>query len=294
MPRARANGLELEYDTFGRASDPTLLLVMGFGAPMILWREEFCEQLASRGLHVVRFDNRDCGLSTQLDHLAVATDLETVGTAGLAGKPVDAPYSLSDMSDDGFGLLDALGVRKAHLAGASMGGMIVQTMAIEHPERVRTLTSIFSAIGAADMPPPKPEAMAALLAPVETERTKAIERGLAMSRALGSPGYPFDEADERELLGRMFDRGVSPAANARQLLAVMSAPSRREKLAALRVPTLVIHGIEDPIVPVGAGRDTAAAIPGAELLEIEGMGHDLPRALWPMLVDAIAKHTARG
>jgi pimeloyl-ACP methyl ester carboxylesterase len=294
MPRARANGIELEYDTFGSAGDPTLLLIMGFGAPMILWREEFCEMLAARGLHVVRFDNRDCGLSTHLDHLAVADDLASVGSAGLRGAPVAAPYTLSDMAQDAVGLLDFLGVPRAHVAGASMGGMIAQTLALEHPERVRTLISIFSTTGAADMPPPKPEAMAALLAPVETDRAKAIERGLAMSRALGSPGYPFDEADERALLERMFDRGMSAAGNARQLRAVAAAPSRREQLGALRMPTLVIHGIEDPIVRLEAGRDTAAAIPGAELVEIEGMGHDLPRALWPTLVDAIAKHAARG
>jgi pimeloyl-ACP methyl ester carboxylesterase len=294
MARARANGIELEYDTFGSAGDPTLLLVMGFGAPMILWREEFCEMLAARGLHVVRFDNRDCGLSTKLDHLAVTLDLENVGSAGLAGRPVAAPYQLSDMAADAVGLLDALGVDKAHVAGASMGGMIAQTLAIEHPERVRTLVSIYSTTGAADMPPPKPEAMAALLAPVATEREASIERGLAMSRVLGSPAYPFDEADERALLGRLFDRGVWPQGNARQLLAVSAAPSRRERLGSLRIPTLVIHGTLDPIIRVEAGRDTAAAIPGAELLEIEGMGHDLPRALWPMLVDAIAKHTARG
>ena len=293
MPRARANGIELEYDTFGRAADPTLLLVMGFGAPMILWREEFCERLAARGLQVVRFDNRDCGLSSQIDQ-PVTAELSAVGRAGLAGEPLAAPYTLSDMAADAVGLLDAIGVDAAHVAGASMGGMIVQTLAIEHPKRVRTLVSIMSTTGAADMPSPKPEAMAALLAPVATERPAAIERGLAMSRALGSPGYPFDEADERDLLGRMFDRGVHPDGNARQLLAVMAAKSRREALGTVRVPTLVIHGIEDPIIPIQAGRDTAAAVPGAELLEIEGMGHDLPRALWPQLVDAIAKHVARG
>ncbi|HVH06954.1 MAG TPA: alpha/beta fold hydrolase [Myxococcota bacterium] len=293
MPRAGANGIELEYDTFGRAADPTLLLVMGFGAPMILWRVEFCERLAARGLQVVRFDNRDCGLSSQIDQ-PVTAELSAVGRAGLAGEPLAAPYTLSDMAADAVGLLDALGVDAAHVAGASMGGMIVQTLAIEHPKRVRTLVSIMSTTGASDMPSPKPEAMAALLAPVATERPAAIERGLAMSRALGSPGYPFDEADERDLLGRMFDRGVHPDGNARQLLAVMAAKSRRDALGTVRVPTLVIHGIEDPIIPIQAGRDTAAAVPGAELLEIEGMGHDLPRALWPQLVDAIAKHVARG
>jgi pimeloyl-ACP methyl ester carboxylesterase len=293
MPRARANGIEIEYDTFGRASDPTLLLVMGFGAPMILWREEFCEALAARGLHVVRFDNRDCGLSTQLDHLGAPADLGSVAAAAASGKAIAPPYTLSDMAADAVGLLDALGIDKAHVAGASMGGMIVQTIALEHPERVRTLISIMSTTGERDLERAKPEALAALLAPVATDRAGAIERGLMMSRALGSPAYPFDEADERELLGRMYDRGMRAESTARQLVAVLSAPSRREKLGAVRLPTLVIHGIADPIVPIESGRDTAAAIPGAELLEIEGMGHDLPRALWPTIVDAIAKHAAR-
>ncbi len=293
MPRAHANGIEIEYDRFGRPGDPTLLLVMGFGAQMILWREAFCEALAARGLDVVRFDNRDVGLSTQLDHLA-APEFPAMRDAVADGKPLAAPYRLSDMAADAVGLLDAIGVDAAHVVGASMGGMIAQTLAIEHAPRVRTLVSIMSTTGAPDLPPPKPEAIAALLAPVATDRAAAVERGLAMSRVLGSPAYPFDEADERALLQRAFDRGVHPAGLARQLAAVVAAGSRRERLAAVRTPTLVIHGTADPIIPIECGRDTAASIPGAALLEIEGMGHDLPPALWPALVDAIARHTARG
>jgi pimeloyl-ACP methyl ester carboxylesterase len=290
MPRARANGIEIEYDAFGRANDPTLLLVMGFGAQMILWREEFCEALAARGLHVVRYDNRDVGLSTKLDHLPAPSLADMGGAIGRAAA-LPAPYRLSDMAADAVGLLDALGVDAAHVVGASMGGMIAQTIAIEHPTRVHTLVSIMSTTGASDLPPPRPEAVTALLAPVATERAAAVERGLAMSRALGSPAYPFDPADERALIERTFDRGVYPAGVARQLAAVLAAGSRREQLAAVRAPTLVIHGMADPIIPVECGRDTAAAIPGAQLLEIEGMGHDLPRVLWPTIVDAIAKHT---
>jgi len=291
MPRARANGIEIEYDAFGRSDDPTLLLVMGFGAQMILWREDFCEMLAARGLRVVRFDNRDVGLSTKLDHLAAPSLAEMGGAIGRGVAPA-APYLLSDMAADAVGLLDALGAAAGHVVGASMGGMIAQTIAIEHPTRVRTLVSIMSTTGAPDLPPPRPEAVAALLAPVATEREAAVERGLAMSRALGSPGYPFDPTDERALIERTFDRGVYPAGVARQLAAVLAAGSRREKLASVRAPTLVVHGAADPIIPVECGRDTASAIPGARLLEIEGMGHDLPRALWPTIVDAIAKHAA--
>lgn len=293
MPRARANGIEIEYETFGRPSDPTLLLVMGFGAQMIIWREAFCESLASRGLQVVRFDNRDVGLSTKFDHAPVP-DLASVTAAVAEGKVVPAPYLLSDMAADAIGLLDALGVDAAHVAGASMGGMIAQTIAIEHARRVRTLISIMSTTGAPDLPRAKPEVMAALLSPVSTERAAAVERGLVTSRVLGSPAYPLDEGEERALLERAFDRGVHPAGVARQLLALIAAESRREELASVRVPTLVIHGTADPIITIEGGRDTAASIPGAEFLEIEGMGHNLPPVLWPAIVDAIARHVALG
>jgi pimeloyl-ACP methyl ester carboxylesterase len=293
MPRVRANGIEIEYDEFGRPSDPALLLVMGLGAQMILWREEFCEALAGRGLRVVRFDNRDVGLSTKLQS-AGAPDLMTVMMAVMQGKPVASPYLLSDMAADAAGLLDALAIDRAHVVGASMGGMIAQTLAIEHAPRVRTLTSIMSTTGAADLPPARPEAMAVLMTPIPTERAAAIERGVSTYTTIGSPAYPPDAAELRAMLEQAFDRGVHPEGVARQLVAILASGSRREKLGAVRAPTLVIHGLADPLVPIEGGRDTAASIPGAELLEIEGMGHDLPRALWPMLVDAIAKNVARG
>lgn len=293
MARAQANGIELEYETFGREGDPPLLLVMGLGAQMILWHEEFCDALAGRGFHVIRYDNRDVGRSTWL-HDAGVPDVVGTLTAAAAGRPIDAPYRLADMAADAAGLLDALALEHAHVVGASMGGMIAQTLAIEHPRRVRTLTSIMSTTGARDLPPARPAAMALLMTPVPTERAAQIERQVQVSRTIGSPAYPSDEAELRALAERVFERGVNPPGFARQLVAILASGSRREALAGVRAPTLVIHGADDPLVPVEAGRDTAAAVPGAALLEVPGMGHDLPRALWPAMVDAIAKHAEQG
>jgi len=293
MPRARANGIELEYETFGRAEDPALLLVMGLGAQMILWHEEFCEALAARGLHVVRFDNRDVGRSTWLEEAGMP-DVLAAMAAVQQRQPTRSAYLLRDMAADAAGLLDALEIDAAHVAGASMGGMIAQTLAIEHPARVRTLTSIMSTTGHPDLPAATPEAMAVLLTPAPTEREAAIERSIEVSRTIGSPGFPVDADELRALAARAFDRGVNPAGVARQLVAILASGHRRDALGAVRAPALVIHGADDPLIPAPAGRDTAAAVPGAELLLIEGMGHDLPRALWPQLVDAIAKHAGRG
>lgn len=290
MPRVRGNGIELEYESFGRTGDPALLLVMGLGAQMILWHDEFCGALAERGFHVTRYDNRDVGRSTWLDAAGMPDVLGALAAAG-AGRPIEAPYRLSDMAADAVALLDELGAGSAHVVGASMGGMIAQTLAIEHPARVRTLTSIMSTTGHPGLPPARPEAMALLMTPLPTGRAAQIERSVEASRVIGSPAYPSDPAELRALAGRAYDRGVNPPGFARQLVAILASGSRRAALAGVRAPTLVIHGGADPLVPVEAGRDTAAAVPGAELLEIPGMGHDLPRALWPTLVDAIVKHT---
>ncbi len=293
MPRARSNGIEVEYETFGRAEDPALLLVMGLGAQMILWHEEFCEALAARGLHVVRFDNRDVGRSTWLDDAGMP-DVMAAMAAATQRQPVRSAYRLSDMAADAAGLLDALEIGAAHVAGASMGGMIAQTLAIEHPARVRTLTSIMSTTGHPDLPAATPEAMAVLLTPAPIERAAVIERSVEVWRTIGSPGFPADEDEIRAQAARAFDRGVNPAGVARQLVAILASGHRRDALGAVRAPTLVIHGADDPLIPEAGGRDTAASVPGAELLRIEGMGHDLPRALWPRFVDAIAKHAGRG
>jgi pimeloyl-ACP methyl ester carboxylesterase len=292
MTALTANGMTLEYERFGDPNAAPLLLVMGLGAQMIFWDEAFCEGLAARGRHVIRFDNRDCGQSTVLDDLGVP-DMVALFTAVATGKPPTAPYLLDDMADDTAALLDGLGIASAHVVGASMGGMISQTLALKHPAKVRTLTSIMSTTGRQGLPGPTPAAQAALFNPPPATRAENVERAVQTWRVIGSPGYPFDEAGIRDRAGRAFDRGFAPAGTARQLAAILASGSRAEALAELRTPTLVIHGEADPLVPVDAGRDTAACVPGAELLLVPGMGHDMPRQVWPTLLDAIEKHTAR-
>jgi pimeloyl-ACP methyl ester carboxylesterase len=292
MPRIRANGLELEYDTFGERGARPLLLVMGLGAQMILWDEEFCDALAERGHFVVRFDNRDVGLSTKLDHAGVPDVLALLQRAR-SGEPLEVPYTLDHMADDAAALLDALAFETAHVCGASMGGMIAQTLAYRHPARLRSLTSIMSSTGNPELPQASPEAMGVLLAPPPTSREEAVESSVKAWLVTGSPGFPGEEDRIRERAGRAFDRSFHPAGAARQLAAILGHGSRKPRLAAVSAPTLVIHGSADPLVPLAGGRDTAEAIPGAELVVIEGMGHDLPTGAWPRIVEAIAAHTAR-
>lgn len=292
MAQIRSNGLELEYDSFGDRGDRPLLLVMGLGAQMIAWEEDLCRTLADHGHWVVRFDNRDVGLSTKLDAAGVPNVFELMRKVA-AGERPQVPYTLDDMADDSVGLLDALGLESAHVCGASMGGMIAQTVAIRHPGRMRSLTSIMSTTGDRSLPPAKPEAMAVLLSPPPATREQAIEQHLKAARAIGSPGFPFDAARARARAARIYDRSAYPAGVARQLAAVLAHGSRKSALGALRMPALVIHGDADPLVPVEGGRDTAASIPGAELLEVAGMGHDLPPQVWPRLVAAISAHTER-
>jgi pimeloyl-ACP methyl ester carboxylesterase len=291
VPRARANGIEIEYDTLGARGAEPVLLIMGLGGQLVAWTEAFCEALAARGHLVIRFDNRDVGLSTKLDGVPCDPVLDALRDAR-AGKPVRAAYRLSDMAGDAAGLLDALGLARAHVVGTSLGGMIAQTLAIEHPARVRTLVSIMSTTGAPDLPPPKPEAMKALLLPPPRTREEAAAQMLEAWRVIGGPGFPFDEKRIRERAERSWDRCHHPAGVARQLVAVQASGSRREALGAVRAPTLVIHGEDDPLVPVECGRDTLAAIPGARGLFIPGMGHDMPVELYPTLVGAIAEHAA--
>lgn len=287
MTATTANGIRIEYETFGERGQSPLLLVMGLGAQLIAWDEAFCRDLAARGFHVIRFDNRDAGKSQWFDELGVP-DIGAAMAAAQAGTPFEAPYSLRDMAADAFGLLSALDIDRAHIAGASMGGMIVQQMAIDHPERVISLTSIMSMTGEPGLPPPAPEAMAALMRPVATDRASAIEAAVAGSHVIGSTGFPFDESRARFVAETSYDRGYHPQGVQRQLVAIQSSGSRREALGALAVPALVIHGSADPLVPVAGGKATATAIPGAELLIIDGMGHDLPAAVQPQVIDAIA------
>lgn len=286
MPRLQSNGIELEYDSFGHAGDRPLLLVMGLGAQMTQWDEAFCAALAARGHYVVRFDNRDVGLSTRLDQLGPPS-FEALQQPG--GAP---PYTLDDMADDAAGVLDALGLDAAHVCGASMGGMIVQTLAYRHPTRVQSLVSIMSTTGNPALPPSTPEALAALMARPPSERTAHVEHGVGVLRTIGSPAH-FDAARARQIVETAYDRAFTPRGTTRQLAAVIAHGDRTARLSAVRAPTLVIHGLADPLIRPECGRDTARAIAGAELLELEGMGHDLPPPLWPRLVDAIAAHTAR-
>jgi pimeloyl-ACP methyl ester carboxylesterase len=287
MANLTANGIRIEYEMIGDHRQPALLLIMGLGAQMIFWDDDFCREIASRGFYVIRFDNRDCGLSTHFPEKGIPDVVKAV-TASLAGEKVEASYSLADMAADTVGLLDGLGIARAHFVGASMGGIIAQTVAINHPVRVLSLTSIMSTTGNPEVPPAKPEALAVLLTPTPSDRAEFLDHMVQSFRTIGSPGFELDEARFRDRVGRAFDRSYDPAGVARQLVAALADGDRKPRLRSVRAPTVVIHGKEDPLVPVEAGVDTADAIPGARLVVIDGMGHDLPRGAWPQIVDAIA------
>jgi pimeloyl-ACP methyl ester carboxylesterase len=285
--RATLNGIEIAYETIGDPSNPALLLVMGLGTQLIHWDLELCERFAERGFHVIRFDNRDAGHSTYID-----APVPNIRRA-MAGLRIDAPYLLDDMADDAFGLLDHLGIQAAHVAGVSMGGMIAQTMAIRRPERVLSLTSIMSTTGERRVGRPKLRVWGVLLRRAPTDKDAAVEYFVRVFRMIGSKGFPADEDRIRTLAAEAYDRGHSPAGTGRQLAAIMASGNRTGRLRQLRVPTLVFHGRDDPLVPFRAGRATADAIPGARLVAIPGMGHDLPRQVWPKLVDEVAETAAR-
>jgi pimeloyl-ACP methyl ester carboxylesterase len=292
MPRAYANGVEIEYETFGHPSNRPLLLVMGLGMQMIGWDDDFCAALVDSGHFVIRFDNRDVGLSTKLAAAGVPNIIE-ISMKAMSRQPAESPYSLDDMADDAAAVLDAVGLASAHVCGASMGGMIVQTLAIRKPERVRSLTSIMSTTGDSSLPPPTPEAMSALIQPPPPDRDGAIEAAVRVFRTIGSPGFLFDDARVRAKAALGYDRCFHPEGVARQLAAIIAHGSRVEALCKLRVPTLVIHGDADPLVSIEGARDTARCIADAELMVIEGMGHDLPVEVWPRVVAGISALTAR-
>lgn len=287
MPRAHVNGLDLEYERFGDPTNPPLLLVNGLSYQMIEWDDELCALIADRRFWVTRFDNRDVGLSTKLDVLG-APDL----MATLAGA-APPPYTLDDMAGDAVGVLDALGVGSAHVVGVSMGGMIAQLIAINHPERVRTLTSIMSTVGGPNVVQPKPAVSAVLLAPPGQTREERVEQSRAARRLVSGTGMPFDEDRARRKAERAVDRCFYPDGGMRQLAAILAAPDRTAALARLTIPTLVIHGEEDPLVPPENGRQTASALAGAQLIMIPGMGHRLPDQVWPQVVDAISAVASR-
>lgn len=287
MPHAAANGIEIEYETFGDAAGPPVLLVMGLGAQMISWNDEFCELLAGRGFHVVRYDNRDCGLSTWMDAAGPAD------IAGALSGEASPAYTLDDMAADAVGLLDALGIGAAHVVGASMGGFIAQTIAINHPDRVLTLTSIMSGPAHPESVSPTPEATAVLFVPPAATRDERITQEMWIRKVLMGPADPFDEDAERVRAERAIDRAYHPAGTARQFAAVLASQPRLERLRGVRVPTLVIHGLDDTLIPVDNGRAVAAAVSGSRLVEIEGMGHDLPKRVWPQLLDEIVALSER-
>ncbi|MGA7803382.1 alpha/beta fold hydrolase [Bradyrhizobium sp.] len=286
---ARANGIDICYEIFGDASAEPMLLIMGLGAQMVIWDDEFCAKLAARGFRVIRFDNRDVGQSSKLTGSKRLTPFELFKLRFLR-IPVAAPYKLRDMAHDTIGLMDALGITSAHLVGASMGGMIAQEIAISFPERVRSLTSIMSTTGNPKLPPPSPQALAILMAPPPKTKEEFLARFAQTWKFLRVGSFPEDEARDRALGERVFARGLNPAGAGRQLRAVLASGSRKPRLHSVRAPTLVIHGSVDPLVRPEGGRDTAASIPGARLLMIEGMGHALPLPVWPEVIDAIDKH----
>ncbi|WP_327233289.1 alpha/beta fold hydrolase [Streptomyces sp. NBC_01317] len=292
MPIIEASpGVSLAYETFGDPSDPAVLLVMGFSAQMIAWHEDFCRALAARGRYVIRYDNRDCGLSTRFDEHPVDMGrfIHAVSTGDLASAVAMAPYTLRDMADDGLGLLTALGIERAHVVGSSMGGMIAQTMAISRPERVLTLTSMMSSTGEPEYGRPSAEAQAVVSAPKPADREGYVAASEA-ELVWASKRYG-NAAPLRELAARSYDRAYYPAGAGRQLGAMILAGSRADALRELRVPTLVIHGLDDTLIDPGGGRRTADLVPGAKLLLLPDMGHDRPRELWPEIIDALDTHT---
>jgi pimeloyl-ACP methyl ester carboxylesterase len=286
---ATVGEIEIVYEEFGDESDPVMLLIMGLGIQMLGWDEELCRMLAARGFRVVRFDNRDVGRSSRIeggprpDWMALA-----------AGDPSSASYTLSEMADDAVGLLDHLGAETAHLVGASQGGMIAQVVAIREPARVLSLTSIMSTTGDREVGQPRPEGLAALFSPPAPNPEAMADWAVANWRTIGSPGFPLDEEAIRARTLASFERGYSPEGVARQLAAVLASPDRTSELGELRMPTLVIHGADDVLIDVSGGKATARAVPDAELIVVPGMGHDLPRALWPRFVDAIVANAERG
>jgi pimeloyl-ACP methyl ester carboxylesterase len=283
------SGIDLCYETFGDADDPAILLVMGLGGPMGWWSDDFCQRLAARGYLVVRYDNRDTGRSTKLRQHPVSKVDVVRAFAGLAR----APYGIGDLADDAFGLLDHLGIERVHLVGVSMGGMIVQTMAIADPERALSMTSIMSTTGSRRVGWQHPRVIPALLASAGRTRDSYVARSLRTSLVIGSPAFPGDEAMARERAYETYDRGWSASGVARHMLAVLTQPDRTKDLAGLDLPVTVIHGLNDPLVHRSGGRAVANAVPGAEHIEIAGMAHDLPVQLYDTYVDAIVRTAER-
>ena len=285
---ATVGDVELCYETFGSPEDPAMLLIMGLGTQMIAWHEDFCAELVSRGFFVIRYDNRDCGRSTKFDRVPPPTIPQL-----LTRRLRHVAYTLEDMADDAAGLLDHLGIESAHVTGASMGGMIAQTLAARHPDRVRSLASIMSSTGSRVSGQPRLRAYPVLLRRPPRDREQYVEALIRLFAIIGSPGFERDVEGLRELAGHGFDRGVSAAGTGRQMAAILASGNRTAALRRIQAPTVVIHGTADKLVSPSGAKATARAIPGARLVLVRGMGHDMPRGAWPQIVGAIAENADR-
>lgn len=294
MPKLAANGISIEYESFGSSTDPTILLIMGLGMQMIAWPEPFCRELASQGFQVIRYDNRDTGFSTKFDG-ARAPGVPALLLRSLLRLPIRVPYTLRDMAEDAVGLLDALDISAAHIVGASMGGMIAQNVAASFPDRLRSLTSIMSTSGHRSLPGADPLVSRHLFRsrPTGADRGAVIAHNMRTLELIGSPAYPIDEETRREMTSFSFDRCYYPAGFTRHVAAIVHDGDRRQRLGTITAPTLVIHGREDPLVPLAGGIDTAEHIPGAQLKIIDGMGHNFPVELWPTIIGLITAHARK-
>jgi pimeloyl-ACP methyl ester carboxylesterase len=292
MPRVYANGIEIEYETFGDSKDRPLILIMGLSCQLVAWPEGFCEKLATKGHFVIRFDNRDVGLSSKLDDLGVP-DIFEIFAAAREGKPLTSPYSLYEMAADTVGLMDALNLEKAHVCGLSMGGMIAQMMAIEYPRRIISLISMQSSTGDPGLPEAEPQAIEAMVTPPPTERDGYIRHMADVYRAFAGGSDKYDQRLQKEIAASSYDRSFYLMGFTRQLAAIFACGNRKDALAAIGVPTLVIHGSHDALLPLAHGKDTADAVPGAKFVIIQGLGHGMAYpALWDEIIETLAAHTA--
>jgi pimeloyl-ACP methyl ester carboxylesterase len=289
MPKVKINEVEIEYDTIGDPTSKPILLIAGLGSQLIAWSDEICENLANNGFFVIRFDNRDVGLSTKFEEAGIPDFME-INAAYARGELPKVPYTLEDMVDDAIGVIDALNIDKAHICGASMGGMIAQILAYKHPARVLSLTVIISTTGNPQLPQGKPEVMTQFFAPVPSEREAYIEETVKRDHLIHG-SFPYDENQGRDYRTKEYDRSYYPEGATRQLAAMAVPGNIKPYISAIQVPTLVIHGREDPFNSFEAGKEIASTIPGAELLIIDGMGHSFPREVMPQVIDAIVKNS---
>ncbi|MHA1671968.1 MAG: alpha/beta fold hydrolase [Promethearchaeota archaeon] len=292
MPKAKVNNIEVEYTTFGDPSAKPFLMVMGLGGQMISWDDRLIEEIVKRGFYVIVFDNRDSGLSTKFEDACIPDVMKAI-SAQMRGKKVEAPYLLKDMANDAVGLLEYLDIEKAHICGSSMGGMIAQTIAINHPSRVLSLTSIMSTTGDPELPQTKPIALKFIMTPAPKERGAYIEHLVEIWRNLWGSKFPYDEERIRKKAAMSFDRSFYPQGKARQNVAIIASGDRTEQLTSVKLLALIIHGKEDPLIPHEGAIATSKAILGAELMLVEGMGHGLPHEIFPQMVDAIVAITEK-